>query len=246
MTDILQNINQPAWDEYATVNNTGLFSHSYDWGEILAVTYRLQIFRLAIRNEAASGKISGILPLILFDSPNREKRLISLPYTDSAGIIADDTKSRDKLLIAALSLANEVGALHVELRQAGNCNFQDPIQELSDHWSYATHTFKTGLLRPLPETPAEMWDLGSPVNDPDLFRQLLAKKSLTASVVLISIGALPVAAAIVFKHHSTLFNPWASSLRRWRPSCPNMLLYWTMLVNHQLRPVNRYVRIVCQ
>jgi hypothetical protein len=38
-----------------------------------------------------------------------------------------------------------------------------------------------------------------------------------------------VAAALVFTHHHTMFNPWASSLRRLRPLCPNMLLYWAML-----------------
>lgn len=270
MTDILQNIKQPVWDKYTTENSTGIFSHRYDWGEILASTYRLPIFRLVALSKTENGKISGILPLMLFDPPDREKRLISLPYTDAAGIIADDTQSSDRLLLAAFELANEVGAAHVELRQAGSFSIKNPPQNLTDRWNHTAHTFKTGLLRPLPESPDELWsqlpakvrnqvrkahkcnctvktggielldafysvfsenmrDLGSPVHDPGLFRGLLAKNSLKARVVVVSIDALPVAAAIVFKHNSTLFNPWASSLRRCRPSCPNMLLYWTML-----------------
>lgn len=36
-------------------------------------------------------------------------------------------------------------------------------------------------------------------------------------------------AALVFRFGETLYNPWASSLRSFRPLCPNMLLYWEML-----------------
>jgi FemAB-related protein (PEP-CTERM system-associated) len=276
MTDILQFLQQPeqsSWDEYISGNSTAIYSHRYDWGEILALSYRLSIFRLVASNKAENDKISGVLPLILFDAPDREKRLISLPYTDAAGIVADDGKSRDRLLVAALELANEVGAAHVELRQAGNyahCAFGIPTQDLNDCWDHTAHSFKTGLLRPLPESPAVLWsllpakvrnqvrkarkcacvvkiggielfdaffavfsenmrDLGSPVHDPELFRRLLGTSFLEARVLVVSTCAQPVAAAIVFRHNDTLFNPWASSLRGWRPSCPNTLLYWAML-----------------
>jgi FemAB-related protein (PEP-CTERM system-associated) len=270
MTDISQNITQSAWDEYTIANETAIYSHRYDWGEIFALTYRLPIFRLATQSAAKNGKISGILPLILFEAPDKEKRLISLPYTDGAGIAADDSQAGDRLLFSALQLADEVGAIHVELRQAGDCHFQVPAHDLSGRWSHTGHTFKTGLLRLLPGSSVELWsqlsdkvrnqvrksrkcgctvktggielfeefhpvfsenmrDLGSPVHDPGVFRGLLAKSSLKGKIVVVCSGVFPVAAAIVFKHNSTLFNPWASSLRRWRPSCPNMLLYWAML-----------------
>lgn len=269
MNVILQDITQPVWDAYVNTNSTAIFSHRYGWGEILAATYRLPIFRLASRR-AGKGHISGILPLILFAPPDREKRLISLPYTDAAGMVADDAAARDQLLAAALELATEVGAVHVELRQAGNGAVHKPAQEVNACWEHTAHSFKTGLLRPLAESSAMLWsllsakvrnqlrkagkcgcvartggielfddffavfsenmrDLGSPVHDPALFRKLLADSAQQARAVVIFIGTLPVAAAIVFRHNATLYNPWASSLRRWRPSCPNMLLYWTML-----------------
>jgi FemAB-related protein (PEP-CTERM system-associated) len=269
MTVILQNITQPEWDAYLKANSTAIFSHRYGWGEILAATYRLPIFRLA-SSRAKNGQITGILPLILFAPPNGEKRLISLPYTDAAGIVAEDAAGYNQLLAAALELATEVGAVHVELRQAGNGAVHEPAQEVTGCWEHTAHTFKTGLLRPLPESSEVLWsllsakvrnqvrkarrcdcvaqtggielfdaffavfsenmrDLGSPVHDPALFQHLLADSAQQAKVVVIFIATLPVAAAIVFKHNSTLHNPWASSLRRWRPSCPNMLLYWTML-----------------
>ncbi|WP_459945221.1 GNAT family N-acetyltransferase [Desulfocastanea catecholica] len=269
----MQNITQPAWDAYVKTNSTAIFSHRYGWGEILAATYRLPIFRLASRraeNGQENGQLTGILPLILFAPPDQEIRLISLPYTDAAGMVADDAASRQQLLAAALELATEVGAVHVELRQASNGTVHEPAQEINACWEHTAHSFKTGLLRPLPESSAMLWsllsakvrnqvrkarkcgcmaktggielfddffavfsenmrDLGSPVHDPALFRNLLADSAQQARVVVICIGTLPVAAAMVFRHNATLYNPWASSLRRWRPSCPNMLLYWTML-----------------
>ncbi len=268
MTVILQNITQPEWDAYVKTNSTAIFSHRYGWGKILAATYRLPIFRLAT-SKAKNGQLTGILPLILFAPPDGEKRLISLPYTDAAGIVAENAAGRHQLLTAALALATEVGADHVELRQAGRSAVHEAAQEINA-WEHTAHSFKTGLLRPLPDSSERLWsllsakvrnqvrkadkcgcvpqiggielfddffavfsenmrDLGSPVHDPALFRTLLGDSAQQAGVVVIFIGTLPVAAAIVFKHNSTLYNPWASSLRRWRPSCANMLLYWTML-----------------
>ena len=149
-------------------------------------------------------------------------------------------------------------------------SFQEIAREVDASWTHTAHTFKTGLRRPLPESPHQLWsllpakvrnqirkarkcgctavvggvervedfyavfsenmrDLGSPVHSPALFEMLLTESSTGARVVMIYLAEKPVAAAMVFTHNATLCNPWASSLRRYRPSCPNMLLYWAML-----------------
>jgi len=68
-------------------NNAAIFAHRFDWGGTIASTYNLSIYRLAALDKR-TGCIQGILPLVLFAPPGKEKRLISLPYTDAAGIIA--------------------------------------------------------------------------------------------------------------------------------------------------------------
>jgi FemAB-related protein (PEP-CTERM system-associated) len=270
MIEILLNPGQSAWDDYAEKNSSATFSHRFDWGESLAAAYQVPLFRLAAKRRSGDTSLTGILPLIVFAAPARDMRLISLPYTDAAGIVADDAATGTKLLIAALDLAVELGAVHVELRQAGGPIFQVPITDSANPWNHSPHTFKTGLRRPLPESPAELWsllpakvrnqvrkartcgctvviggpervddfyavfsenmrDLGSPVHEPEIFRMLLGKHSLRPRVIVVYLAARPVAAAIVFTNNATLCNPWASSLRRCRPSCPNMLLYWAML-----------------
>ena len=270
MTEILLNPGHEAWDDYAVKNSSAIFSHRFDWGESLAAVYRIPIFRVAAKRRSGDTSLAGILPLMLFAAPSRDLRLVSLPYTDAAGIAADDTATGTGLLTAALDLAVELGAVHVELRQAGSPAFHIPATDSPGLWNHTPHSFKTGLRRPLPESSAALWsllpakvrnqvrkaracgctvaiggpervddfyavfsenmrDLGSPVHEPELFRTVLDMHTLGPLVVVVFLATKPVAAAIVFTHNSTLYNPWASSLRRCRPSCPNMLLYWAML-----------------
>ena len=259
---------EPAdWDAYVTGHTSGIFSHLHGWGGVLASTYRLPLFRLAARETGRRGRIVGVLPLILFALPDSDKRLISLPYTDAAGILADDQDISRRLLTAALELAFDLGADHLELRQAGDAAFSDPWPVGIHH---RPHSFKVGLSRELPSSSDILWgrldakvrnqvrkarkggcsariggdelagdfyavfsenmrDLGSPVHSFGLFAGLLEK--LSARLIVIFVEETPVAAAMVFRHGATLFNPWASSLRRCRPLCPNMLLYWTMLAH---------------
>ncbi len=269
MINISPNPDQELWDKYATENVAAKYSHLFAWGENLASTYALPIFRLAAI-DTQTNKISGILPLILFTPPASEKRLISLPYTDAGGMLADDGKSGRRLLSAAMELADKLKADHVELRQEGVLQSFFEQQKTSNTWNYKAFTFKTGLLRPLPTSVDALWselsakvrnqvrkawrcsckvetggielfedfyavfsenmrDLGSPVHAPELFRNLINCKSQPSAIIIVSLHGKPVAAAMVFLHMKTLFNPWASSLRTFRPSCPNMLLYWSML-----------------
>lgn len=276
MIDVLVSPEKKQWNQYAATSVAAKYSHLFDWGERLAATYDLPIFRLAAIN-SRTNRISGILPLVLFDPPGKEKRLISLPYTDAAGIVADDGEHGRRLLVAAQELADKLGADHLELRQDG-IFFQAFYQQQKTigGWCYTPHNFKTGLLRPLPNAVDTLWselsakvrnqirkagrcgcitkaggielladfyavfsenmrDLGSPVHAPELFQSLLGSESLPAAVIVVSLHNRPAAAAVVFLHNETLYNPWASSLRSCRPSCPNMLLYWSMLeyaVNH--------------
>jgi FemAB-related protein (PEP-CTERM system-associated) len=269
MMDILANPEKKQWNEYAAENVAAKYSHLFDWGESIATTYALPIFRLAVTNPQIN-RISGILPLVLFAPPGKEKRLISTPYTDAAGLLADDWESGRRLLVAGLTLANELGADHLELRQNGDFQAFLQQQKTISTWFYTPHTFKTGLLRPLPSSADALWselsakvrnqirkarrcgclakaggvelltdfyavfsenmrDLGSPVHAPELFQSLIGSESLRTAIIVIYLHAKPAAAAVVLLQNETLYNPWASSLRSYRPFCPNMLLYWSML-----------------
>lgn len=268
MIEIQLDTEKNEWDGYVIKKHSGIFSHLYSWGETLASTYGLEIFRLAAREKGLQSQIVGVLPLILFSPPGSDKRLISLPYSDAAGILADDEDIFNRLVVAALELATNLSAVHLELRQLGNRYFPNMAPSIMDGVNHTPHTFKIGLSRKLSPSSEMVWsqlnakvrnqvrkarksgcsakiggsdlledfysvfsenmrDLGSPVHKAELFNKVTEK--MAAQVFVIYTQNTPSAAAIVLRHNSTLFNPWASSLQRFRPLCPNMLLYWTML-----------------
>jgi len=263
MIEIYQNPDPDYWDAYVQACPDASFSHLHGWVDTLSSTYHLCPIKLVAVD---GGRLSGLLPLVLFTPPRGDKRLISLPYTDAAGIIADDAAIAAELVRAALDLAADLGAQHLELRQAGDVLLR--LQEPDERVIYTPHTFKTGLVRALPPSSEELWDqldakvrnqvrkarkcgcstkiggsellgkfyrvfsenmrdLGSPVHDLGLFRGMVG--ILASRVFVVSIKGEVAAAAIVFEKGETLFNPWASSIRCFRPQCPNMLLYWSML-----------------
>jgi FemAB-related protein (PEP-CTERM system-associated) len=266
MIDIQLFYEKNEWDAYVFQNAQASFSHLHGWGDTLASVYDLQIFRLVARDGKKQDKIVGILPLIFFPAPGLDTRLISLPYSDAAGIIADTAGIQEKLLLAALKLADDLCAIHLELRQSGDL----AIPKTKIPVRHTPNTFKVGLSRNLPDSMEILWqkigtkvrnqvrkakksgykaiiggpelltqfyavfsenmrDLGSPVHDRRLFDQMAHHLPDQLKIVIVKTGDIPVAAAMVFCHNKTLFNPWASSLRRYRPDCPNMLLYWRML-----------------
>jgi len=74
-----------------------------------------------------------------------------------------------------------------------------------------------------------MRDLGSPVHAKAFIELMVHKFGERSRIVVIYSEARPVAASVIIQHKSSLWNPWASSLREFSKLSPNMLLYWTML-----------------
>jgi len=157
MIEILLNPDPAAWRGYCGRHHAALFTHLRGWSSALAAAYDLPVFFLLARAAAAPGDTAGILPLLLFSPPGGTRRLISLPYTDAAGIVADSDAVRRRLLAAALELAAATGAAHLELRQYGRFEIVPPLSALTD-WQCTAHSFKIGLDRLLPATTAELWD----------------------------------------------------------------------------------------
>lgn len=258
------------WDGYV-LSRPGLSPFLlYHWSSIIEKSYGHQPYFLALAaGGGAATRFSAVLPLIHFNSPAGPSRLISLPYLDYAGLAADDCQSGAELLDAALALAGELGADHVELRQ--DAHYALTAQMPADQgWNRHSFAFKIGLSRSLPGDAGILWqdlgakvrnqirkarkygcrptvggeelldpfytifatnmrDLGSPVHSYDFFTEIFKTFETAARIVLIEKEGVPLASSIVIRKGNTLYNPWASSLRAYRPLCPNMMLYWTML-----------------
>jgi len=61
-------------------------------------------------------RVAGVLPLVLVKSLLFGRFLVSLPYVNSAGVIADDDAVATALIDRAVQLADELNVRHLELR----------------------------------------------------------------------------------------------------------------------------------
>lgn len=85
-----------------------------------------------------------------------------------------------------------------------------------------------------------MRDLGTPVYSRRLFAAMLQHLAGDAELCIVYADRLPVAAAIVIHGQGMTQVPSASSLREFNRSCPNMLLYWQLLVRSIERGQTRF------
>ena len=144
------------WDAYLAGQPGGLFTQRHGYARALAATYgHPAVF---LRATSVDGVLRGVLPLLLFAVPGREKRLLSLPFSDAAGMVADQPQAAGDLLREALALAARRDCAHLELRQYddGAASWLQP-EALPSGWSHEAYTFKIGLCRDLPASACTLW-----------------------------------------------------------------------------------------
>ena len=256
MVTVTSDIAPGAWDGFVEAHPHGSVDHLWGWKSVIERVFGHRTLYVAAMR---GGRVSGVLPLVLFRSALFGRFAVSLPFLNDGGVLADDTETASALLAHATGEARTFGASHVELRHRAR-QF-----EALPHRNH-----KLGLTRPLPATAEELWtsldrkvrnqvrkaqkeslvavsgglelldefypifaenmrDLGTPVYSRALFRAVLETFPSRARVFVVRHSAVPAAAGVAISARGSVLVPWASSLRRFRQLCPNMLLYWSML-----------------
>jgi serine/alanine adding enzyme len=96
----------------------------------------------------AAGRTCGFLPLSFLNTPLFGRFLVSLPYLNSNGVMADSPDVQAALVGRAAELADELGAKHLELRH------ETPV----DHPQLTvTNASKVHMRLPLPPCPDQFW-----------------------------------------------------------------------------------------
>jgi FemAB-related protein (PEP-CTERM system-associated) len=96
----------------------------------------------------AGGQTRGLLPLVHLRSVLFGKFLVSLPYLNTAGIVAEDGATAATLIEHAAGLADELGVRYLELRH------ERPVRHPSLR---GRMTSKVHLRLPLPDTAERLW-----------------------------------------------------------------------------------------
>ena len=189
----------------------------------LAVARRLQgcvRLRLDLFRRSRHDRIVGVLPTVLLDSWLFGRALISLPFVNYGGVLADDPVAERALLEAAAAAASEHRCKHLELRHIGR-HFDDlpckqhkvtmllPLQQAPALWDGLDKkvrnqvrkaqksglTYQDGGLELLDAFYAvfarNMRDLGTPVYSRNFFAQILKAFPERARVHVVSQGSTP-------------------------------------------------------
>ncbi|ABL00075.1 FemAB family XrtA/PEP-CTERM system-associated protein [Pelobacter propionicus] len=242
------------WDNYVTSHPEATNYHQSPWRRVVERSFGHRTHYLAATDDA--GRIRGVLPLVHMDSRLFGSFLVSLPFFNYGGLLADSSEATRCLLRKAGELRAELNAGHVELRHCGNVVESLPSKqhkvtmilslEKSEEaqWkgfnaklrNQVRKAEKSGLVPALGGLELldgfydvfarNMRDLGTPVYGKDFFRNVLTELPEASHIISVSHNGRVIAAGIVTWFRDTIEIPWASSIADFKSMCPNNMLYW--------------------
>jgi len=106
---------QQIWDDYVNTSTKTTPYHRFAWGKAVERSYGFETLYVGAFHE---NKLIGIMPLIRMGMPFRQKSLVSLPYCDGAGAVADTQEALKALIAFATNDLTKGTQEPVELRHA--------------------------------------------------------------------------------------------------------------------------------
>jgi FemAB-related protein (PEP-CTERM system-associated) len=246
------------WDAFAASRPDGHFGHRLAWRSLTERSFGVRArYWIAERD----GRVCGLLPL--FERPGHS--LFSAP----GGLLAEDAEAAAALLEPArerlqegrlgwLELRDqrvvwpglETSTEHVtlELPLAGTVEAQWKVfdaklrnqvrkGEKSAFTMRWGHSHVSDFHRVLLEN---MRDLGTPIRGEAYFRRALELLGEAADLLILDLDRAPAGAMFTVTHGARMFDPWASSLRRYFALCPNHVLYWAAIRRAIERGLKRF------
>jgi FemAB-related protein (PEP-CTERM system-associated) len=115
------------WDAFVLACPQATFFHRAGWQRVLRAAFRHETHFLYAERD---GQICGVLPLARVRSWLFGHSLVSLPFAVYGGVAALDDAAAEALERRAQTLASELGAAHLELRNIGRRHADWPLQDL--------------------------------------------------------------------------------------------------------------------
>jgi len=252
-TQSVSTVEDGQWDAYVDAHPQRSAYHYAGWARLIG-----RAFGHEARMLAAIGPngITGVLPLIVMRSRLFGRFVVSLPFLNEGGLLADDVSAEALLIAAGVEHAKKEGADYLELRHTRRHStdlserqhkvaMSLPLRETAEaQWQSLDRKVrnqvrkgeKSGLVISSggPELigafydvfARNMRDLGTPVFGIELFQETLRTFPNNTRVFCAHHGATPVAASIVHWRGGSAEVIWASALRESNRLSANVLLYW--------------------
>jgi len=245
-----------AWDDYVHANKASSIYHLSLWKKLIHETFGHDSLYLYATDNASN--IIGILPLTHLNSKLFGNFMVSVPYFNYGGVIADHPDIETLLLKKAAEYAKKKQISHIEYRddilrkglpvKTEKINMILPLPEEKELlWENFTPKLRAQIKRPQKENTStlighheylddfyhvfskNMRDLGTPVYSKKLFKNILNNFPESARIIIIQLNNKPVSAAFLIGYKDKLEIPWASTIKEVNHLSINMLLYWEVL-----------------
>lgn len=244
------------WDAYVAQEKRCSVYHLSAFKKVVESTFGHRcIYLMAVDTE---NQIVGILPSVQLKSTLFGNFLVSVPFFNYGGAVAQDVTTENMLMEQLNQKARLLGAEHIEYRDINkreqlpaktekNSLFLRLPQTADSLWDQIgskvraqikksmenNFTFKSGGAELLDDFyrvfSINMRDLGTPVYSKAFFRNLLADTDINSTLGVVYFNDKPISCAYLIGHQDTLEIPWASTLRDYNRLNANMYLYWNVI-----------------
>ncbi len=137
------------WDAYILNHPDGLPYQLTAWKNAIKKAYGFNsCYLIAEEKEAGKNIIIGVFPLIYHQTPFLKTELISLPFCDAGGPLADSEKIEHDLIEEAFTIARKSGAKKLSIRSTNQFGEINPNVTLNNN--------KVRMLLSLPATSEEL------------------------------------------------------------------------------------------
>ncbi len=244
------------WNDYVASHPAGCIHHRAEWAQLLQQSYGHESHCFIALD--SDNNIVGLLPLARLKSRLFGDLLVSMPFFQRAGAIADHPLIEDKLIAAANQCAQDLGSDRVEYRddiprqampvQSHKVNM---VLALPDNktalWQSFSSKLRAQIKRPKRVAPQvlfghteliddfyavyarNMRDLGSPLHSKQFILNILQQFPENSWLTVVQLENKPVAGAFLLAYKDTMEIPLASTIRDVNHLSINMLLYWQVL-----------------
>jgi serine/alanine adding enzyme len=169
----IESADAAVWDAYVHSHPQATLYHLYGWRNVIEKAYGHKTYYLAVTRQTSSEEsrppaknsgfdqpsaLVGLLPLVHLKHFLFGNSLISMPFFDLGGILADDEETEQALLTYAINLGRQLKAATIELRHAqplaclnstNSINSSNPINS----FPVVTQSHKVRMLLDIPDSP---------------------------------------------------------------------------------------------
>ncbi len=245
------------WDDYVASHPEGSIYHLTAWQLLISKQFGHSSSYLYSLDDKQ--KINAVLPVVQLKSRLFGNYMVSVPYFNYGGALADTAQLATGLMAEAGNIAQKNNASHVEFRDTqtyeGNWGLrEDKVVMLLDLpsesetlWKDIGTKVRAQIKRPQREPVSvkhggldllddyyqvfaqNMRDLGTPVYAKSFFKFILEAFPDNAHIICVYHNNKPAAVGFLLGYKNRMEIPWASALREFNRISVNMLLYWEVL-----------------